>query len=215
MEEKRLQVTEIFYSIQGESTHAGRLCIFIRLTGCPLRCRYCDTAYAYSGGNSMSVEEIFSKVKSFDCSLVEVTGGEPLLQQNTIHLLNNLLQDNYEVLLETSGAVEISSVPDGVKRIVDFKCPDSGESKHNLFHIIDDLRAGDEVKFVIASKNDYEWTRSVVSRYPRLGGFPLLLSPAVPNLSTKMLAEWMLEDNFPARLQIQLHKIVGLDERIG
>jgi len=163
----------------------------------------------------MSVEEILAKVKSFDCSLVEVTGGEPLLQKNAIPLFDSLLESGYEVLLETSGTVEISNVPNGVKRIVDFKCPDSCESKRNKFQIIEDLRAGDEVKFVIASKADYEWVRSVVAKYPRLWKFPLLLSAVLPDISSKMLAEWMLEDNFPARLQIQLHKIVGLDEHFG
>src|SRR5262245_4095139 len=158
-----LRVNEIFHSIQGESTHAGRPCVFVRLTGCPLRCVWCDTAYAFHEGTPMSIEAIVERVASYGCPLVEVTGGEPLAQPRAIDLMRELLVQGLEVLLETSGALPIAAVPVGVRRIVDVKCPGSGESERNRWENFDELRDGDEIKFVLAGREDYDWARDVVS----------------------------------------------------
>src|SRR5262245_61028870 len=152
-----LRVNEIFHSIQGESTHAGRPCVFVRLTGCNLRCVWCDTAYAFHEGNALSVDDVLQRVASYDCGLVELTGGEPLLQAEAIPLMRALLDRGYEVLLETGGSLPIEAVPEGVRRIVDVKCPGSGESHRNRWENLDVLRPGDELKFVIANREDFDW----------------------------------------------------------
>jgi len=206
--EHRLRVNEIFYSVQGESTHAGRACTFVRLTGCPLRCTYCDTAYAFHEGTWMTVEEVLDAVRSRDCNLVEVTGGEPLAQASTLELLERLCAAGYETLLETSGALPIAAVPPGVRRIVDFKTPDSGEESRNDWHNVEALRPGDEVKFVVASRRDYEWAREAIRRHRLHEKVTVLLSPEWESDVRRNLADWMLEDRLPARFQLQLHKLI-------
>jgi 7-carboxy-7-deazaguanine synthase len=204
----RLRVNEIFHSVQGESTHAGRPCTFVRLTGCPLRCVWCDTAYAFHEGSWMSLEDILDAVAVHACRLVEVTGGEPLAQPGAIELLQMLVDAGYEVLLETSGALSIAAVPAAVKRIVDLKAPDSGESSRNDWSNLAQLRAGDEVKFVIASRRDYEWARDVVRREGLHEKATVLFSPVWDSGIRQPLATWLLEDRLPARYQLQLHKLV-------
>jgi 7-carboxy-7-deazaguanine synthase len=206
--ETRLRVNEIFRSVQGESTHAGRPCTFVRLTGCPLRCTYCDTAYAFHEGRWMTVDEVRTAVGDQGCDLVEVTGGEPLAQAATLVLLARLLEDGREVLLETSGALPIGEVPAGVRRIVDFKTPGSGEEERNDWGNVDLLRAGDEVKFVIGSRRDYEWARQKIREHRLHERTTVLLSPVWESDVRRELAEWMLEDRLPARYQLQLHKLI-------
>jgi 7-carboxy-7-deazaguanine synthase len=194
--------------VQGESTHAGRPCTFVRLTGCPLRCVWCDTAYAFHEGRWMSLEAILAAVAGYGCRLVEVTGGEPLAQPAVLLLLQQLVDAAYEVLLETSGALPIDAVPAGVKRIVDLKAPDSGESERNDWRNLEHLRPGDEIKFVLASRRDYEWARDVVRRYQLHDKAVVLFSPVHASDVQRPLAEWLLEDRLPVRYQLQLHKLV-------
>lgn len=204
---ERLQVNEIFYSIQGESTHAGRPCVFVRLTGCNLRCRWCDTAYAFYEGRRMTVEEVAAAVAAFECDLVEITGGEPLLQDAVHPLIDSLFKARATVMIETSGACDIGGLDPRVIRIVDIKCPGSGESARNRWENLECLTKRDEVKFVIADRADYEWARGVMSRHgiaARAGA--VLMSPAFGELDPKDLAAWIMEDRLPARLQLQIHK---------
>ena len=203
-----LRVNEIFHSIQGESTHAGRPCVFVRLTGCPLRCVWCDTAYAFHEGAPMSVEEVVEKVGGYGCPLVEITGGEPLAQREAIDLMGALLARGHEVLLETSGALPIDAVPAGVRRIVDVKCPGSGESDRNLWSNLEELRPGDEIKFVILDRADYEWARRVVSERGLLGRTPVLFSAVHDEIDPGRLADWVLEDRLGVRVQVQMHKVL-------
>jgi 7-carboxy-7-deazaguanine synthase len=201
-------VSEIFHSVQGESTHAGRPCVFVRLTGCPLRCSYCDTAYAFTGGEWMTIPEVLAAVAGSACRLVEVTGGEPLAQPAAIPLLDALVAAGYEVLLETSGALPIAAVPAGVRRIVDFKTPGSGEEARNDWGNLAHLRPGDEVKFVVGSRHDYEWAREVIYRTQLADKTVVLLSPAWESDLRAALAEWILADRLPVRYQLQLHKLI-------
>lgn len=203
----RLRVTEIFHSIQGESSHAGRPCVFVRLTGCPLRCRWCDTEYAFQGGESLELEEILERVGAFDCSLVEVTGGEPLAQSECPRLLRALADSGYEVLLETSGALSTESVDPRVKTILDLKCPDSGEGGRNLWENLDRLGPHDEIKLVIAGREDYEWAAGVV-RSHRLDRWTVHFSPVWGEVDPGELARWILEDRLPVRMQLQMHKVL-------
>jgi len=203
-----LRVNEIFYSVQGESTHAGRPCVFVRLTGCPLRCRYCDTTYAFHQGRDMHADEILAAIAPHHCRLVEVTGGEPLAQAATPEFLRLLLDQGYEVLLETSGALDIGVVPEGVRTILDLKTPDSGEEARNDWRNLDRLRPGDEVKFVIGSRRDYEWTRDIVRRHHLGERNTVLVSPEWESDVRQDLAGWLLADALPARYQIQLHKFI-------
>jgi 7-carboxy-7-deazaguanine synthase len=204
----RLRINEIFYSLQGESTHAGRPCVFVRLTGCPLRCTYCDTEYAFHEGQFMDLDAILDAVQAYPCRLVEVTGGEPLAQPATPELLAALLARGYEVLLETSGAQAIEPVPAGVRIVLDLKTPDSGECERNLWSNLPRLRPGDEVKFVIASRRDYEWSRDVIQSDRVPAHATVLLSPVWESGVERDLAEWMLADGLRARYQMQLHKWV-------
>lgn len=201
-----VKITEIFYSIQGESSHAGRPCVFLRLTYCNLRCTYCDTEYAFFEGVPYSLDEILDIVAGFDCELVEVTGGEPLLQRETIPLLERLLEAGYEVLLETSGAWPIKTVPDGVRIIMDLKTPGSGMVRQNLWENLAHLDEDDEVKFVICDREDYEWARGVLGEHDLAARHTILFSPAWGLLEPQELAEWILADRLPVRLQVQLHK---------
>lgn len=208
-----LRITEIFHSIQGESSHVGRPCVFVRLTGCNLRCRWCDSAYTFTGGEKMELDEILRKVEGYQCRLVEITGGEPLAQPESLDLIRRLCDEGYEVLIETSGSIAIAPVDQRAKVILDLKCPGSGEMEKNLWSNIAELDPGDEVKFVIAGRIDYDWARSVIAQH-QLDRFTILFSPVWGEMNMKDLAEWMLADRVPARFQTQLHKhIWGEDVR--
>ena len=206
-----MRITEIFHSIQGESSHAGRPCVFVRLTGCNLRCRWCDSEYTFTGGERMSLDDVVARVKSYGTRLVEITGGEPLAQQESFELIRRLCDDGFEVLIETSGSIDITPVDRRAKIILDVKCPGSGEAGKNRWENIDELRPHDEVKFVIADRRDYEWAKNVIED-KNLGRWTVLLSPVWGEMDMKALAEWMLADHLPARFQTQLHKhIWGAD----
>ena len=204
-----LTVNEIFHSIQGESTHSGRRCVFVRLTACDLRCSWCDTPYAFTEGRKMSLDDIVSKVKSFDCPVVEITGGEPLLQKDVYPLMQRLLDDGLTVMLETGGHISIEQVPDRVIKVVDVKCPGSGESHRNEWSNLERLQPTDEVKFVIQDRVDYEFAREVLNSH-RLAGrvAAILFSPVHGVLDPKQLAEWILADRLDVRLQLQAHKYI-------
>jgi 7-carboxy-7-deazaguanine synthase len=204
-----LLVNEIFYSIQGESTYAGRPCVFVRLTGCNLRCSYCDTEYSFYEGRTMAVGEIVRQVLGFHCDLVELTGGEPLLQANVYELIAELLSKRLTVMVETSGAADIGKLDSRVVKIMDLKCPGSGEVERNLWLNLARLTPRDEVKFVLSDRADYEWARDVIREHAlgeRVGA--VLMSCAFGRLEPLKLAQWMLEDRLPARLQLQLHKYI-------
>ena len=204
-----LTINEIFHSIQGESTHAGRPCVFVRLTACDLRCSWCDTPYAFHEGRKMALDEVIAQVKAFDCPVVEVTGGEPLLQQDVYPLMQHLLDDGLTVMLETGGHRSIAQVPPGVIRIMDVKCPGSGESDRNDWSNMGLLVPADEVKFVIKDRADYEFARDVVARYALAGRVSaVLFSPVHGVLDPKLLAEWILADKLDVRLQLQAHKYI-------
>jgi 7-carboxy-7-deazaguanine synthase len=203
-----LRVNEIFHSIQGESTHAGRPCVFVRLTGCNLRCVWCDTAYAFHEGSAWSVDEVVGRVGDYGCTLVEVTGGEPLLQPEAIDLMRALLGRGHEVLLETGGSLAIDDVPEGVQRIVDIKCPGSGEGDRNRWENLDALRPGDELKFVIADRADYDWAVGVLRARALSEKAPVLFSAVQEQLPAGELARWVLDDRLPVRVQLQMHKIL-------
>ncbi len=204
-----LRVNEIFYSIQGEGSRAGDPCVFVRMTGCGLRCNYCDTEYAFYEGEDLPVGEIITKVESYNCKLVEFTGGEPLEQEGVYSLIDGLLERGYEVMIETGGHVDISRVDQRVKRIVDLKTPSSGMMKRNRYDNIEQLTTKDEVKFVIGSREDYEWSRAQVWRYAldQHAG-TVLFSPVHHEIKLADLASWILEDRLPVRLQTQLHKLI-------
>lgn len=204
-----LTVNEIFHSIQGESTHIGQPCVFVRLTACDLRCRWCDTPYAFHEGRKMSVDEVLAAVEAYGCPTVEVTGGEPLLQADVVPLMERLLASGMTVLIETGGHRSIARVPAGVVRIVDIKCPGSGESEKTDWSNLALLTERDQVKFVIADRADYEFARDVVRREQLAGRCgAVLFSPVHGELELRPLAEWMLADRIPARLQPQLHKYI-------
>lgn len=211
-----LTIHEIFHSIQGESTFAGERCVFVRLTGCDLRCRWCDTAYAFHEGRRLSVDEVVAAVLAWNCPLVEVTGGEPLLQADVHALMRRLLDAGRTVLLETGGHRSLEPVPEGVVRIVDIKCPGSGESARHLPENTSRLTTRDQVKFVIADRHDYEFARETIARErlaSRCGA--VLLSPVHGELDPKTLAEWVLADQLPARVQLQAHKYIWGAEARG
>ena len=204
-----LTVNEIFHSIQGESTHAGRPCVFVRLTACDLRCRWCDTPYSFHEGTKMSVDDVIADVESRGCDVVEVTGGEPLLQADVYPLMQRLLEAGKTVLIETGGHRSIAKVPQGVIRIMDVKCPGSGESEHNDWSNLQHLKATDEVKFVIADRADYEFARDVVQRENLIGKVnAVLFSPVHGELDPKLLSEWVIADRLPVRVQLQVHKYI-------
>jgi 7-carboxy-7-deazaguanine synthase len=211
-----LTVHEIYLSVQGESTHVGRPCVFVRLTACDLRCSWCDTPYAFTGGRKMSIDEVVRKVRKLECSLVELTGGEPLLQPDAIPLMQKLIDDGFEVLLETGGHLTIERVPTGVHAIVDVKCPGSGEASKMYWPNLDRITRDHEVKFVIANRADYEYARDVIARHD-LGARAnaVLLSPVHGVQRADELVQWMLEDRVPARLQLQAHKYIWTPETRG
>ena len=213
-----LRVTEIFHSVQGESTWIGAPCTFVRLTGCPLRCTWCDTEYSFHGGDRMSLEAILTRVREIGTPLVEVTGGEPLIHRNAFHLVERLLDEGFTVLVETSGAIDVSALDGRAHKIMDLKCPGSGESEKNLWSNLEHLTGRDEVKFVVRDRADYEWAREVIRERGldtavRAGGLEaLLISPVWGEIEPAELAEWILADRLPVRFQLQLHKqIWGAD----
>jgi 7-carboxy-7-deazaguanine synthase len=202
-----LTINEIFYSIQGESTYAGNPCVFVRLTGCDLRCAWCDTTYSFHEGRKMSVEDVIEEVGRYASPLVEVTGGEPLLQPDVYPLMERLVESGRTVLLETGGQVDVSHVPDAVVKVMDVKCPGSGESGKNEWSNIDRLGSRDQVKFVIKDRDDYEYARRTLTRHAldrRCAA--ILFSPVHGVMNPKDLSEWILEDRLPVRLQLQIHK---------
>jgi 7-carboxy-7-deazaguanine synthase len=205
---RRLRINEIFHSIQGESTFAGRPCVFVRLTGCQMRCVWCDTEYAFHEGEWMTIEEILERVAAYGCPLVEVTGGEPLLQPAVHPLMTALCDDGHEVLLETGGGLDIAPVDPRVRRIVDVKCPGSGEAANNRWENLDELRPTDEVKFVVADRADYDWAKGVIARRALAGRCPIHVSPVHGRVDLAGLAGWILADRLPVRLSLQLHKLV-------
>ncbi len=210
-----LKINEIYYSVQGESTHSGCPCIFIRLTYCNLRCSYCDTEYAFYDGKDMEITDIMIEIKRWDCNLVEVTGGEPLFQDECIDLLNELVNSNYEVMLETGGSLSISDVPKKVVKIVDFKCPSSGMVKKNLWSIVDDLQAHDEVKFVIGNREDFDWAKDRITEYSLDKICTLLFSPTFGEINPQQIVEWILAENLPVRMQLQMHKMIWSPDKQG
>jgi 7-carboxy-7-deazaguanine synthase len=204
-----LTVNEIFHSIQGESTRAGDRCVFVRLTACDLRCSWCDTPYAFHEGRKMSVDDVMSAVEAYGCPLVEITGGEPLLQEGVYDLMDRLLAGGHTVLLETGGHRPIDRVPAGVVKIVDVKCPGSGEADKNHWANLERLAPHDEVKFVVLDRADYEFARDVVTRtqLPSRAA-AILFSPVHDVLDPKTLSEWVIADRLPVRVQLQLHKLI-------
>ena len=210
-----IKINEIYLSVQGESTHTGLPCIFIRLTGCNLRCSWCDTAYAFHEGKNMSIDEILQKVENFGIHLVEITGGEPLMQDNVYTLMKGLIKKGYKVMLETGGSISLERVPKDVIKIMDLKCPGSGEQEKNNLDNLKLLAPHDEVKFVILDKKDYEWSRDIIKRYKINETAHILLSPVFDKLELKEMVKWILEDRLPVRLQTQLHKIIWDKNTIG
>jgi 7-carboxy-7-deazaguanine synthase len=211
-----LTINEIFHSIQGESTHAGRPCVFVRLTACDLRCSWCDTPYAFHEGRKMTVEDVVGRVRDHGCDLVEITGGEPLLQQEVYPLMERLLGEGRTVMLETGGHLSVERVPEAVIRIIDVKCPGSGEAAKNHWANLDRLRPSDEVKFVIKDRADYEYAREVVARHTLPGRCAaILFSPVHGVQDARQLAEWVLADRLPVRVQLQAHKYIWAPDTRG
>ncbi len=210
-----LKINEIFYSIQGESTYAGERCVFVRLTGCNLRCAYCDTEYAFYDGEELSIEAIIEKVKSYNCNLVEITGGEPLLQSNVHSLMEKLCDDNFIVMLETSGSLSIENVDDRVINILDFKTPSSKMEKKNDFNNVKFLKETDEIKFVIGSREDYGWSKDIIAKYQLDKKVKILFSSVFDKIEHEELVNWILEDNLNVRYQLQMHKYIWDPEQTG
>ncbi|MDD5175380.1 MAG: 7-carboxy-7-deazaguanine synthase QueE [Sterolibacterium sp.] len=208
-----LRISEIFHSIQGESARAGLPTVFIRLTGCPLRCVWCDTAYAFSGGDSIPLDEVLERVAGFGCRTICVTGGEPLAQKNCLALLNALCDAAYDVSLETSGAIDLINVDRRVSKIMDIKAPDSGELGNNLWTNLDYLTPRDEIKFVLASGSDYAWAKEALAQRKLTGICSVLFSPVQGKLDPAELAGWILQDRLQVRFQLQLHKLLWGSER--
>ena len=203
-----LKINEIFYSLQGESSLAGRPCTFIRMAGCNLRCRYCDTRYAYSNGILMNMDQVLRTVSKYDCPLVLITGGEPLMQDESFALMDKLLELEYQVMLETNGTQPVQNVPEGVVLVMDLKCPSSGEMDKNLYTNIDYLGPADNCKFVIGDRRDYEWASDVIFDYGINELCEVLMSAAHGIIEPREIAEWILKDHMPVRFQLQLHKII-------
>ncbi len=208
---EQLRITEIFHSLQGESSTVGYPTVFVRLTGCPLRCGYCDTAYAFQGGSKMTLDEIVGRIESKNCKRVCVTGGEPLAQKNVHPLMTRLCDLGYQVSLETSGALDISHVDKRVMVVMDIKTPDSGEVHKNLFENLDHIKKEDQIKFVIGSRKDYEWCCDLIETEKRLQQANILFSPIWNTLQPSSLANWIVEDKLNVRFQLQLHKILWND----
>ncbi|MFZ1545624.1 MAG: 7-carboxy-7-deazaguanine synthase QueE [Candidatus Nitrotoga sp.] len=205
---EQLRITEIFYSIQGETSRVGLPTVFVRLTGCPLRCSYCDTAYAFSGGQNMTIAGILTEVACHHTRHITVTGGEPLAQKNSLLLLSALCDAGYEVSLETSGALDVSKIDVRVMKVLDIKTPASGEVKKNLWSNLDALNTLDEIKFVLCDESDYIWAKQALRERDLADKCTVLFSPVQDQLSPTVLADWILRDKLPVRLQVQLHKLL-------
>ena len=203
-----IKISEIFFSLQGESSRIGLPTVFIRLTGCPMRCNYCDTAYAFNGGENLTIHAILAKVASYKTQYITVTGGEPLAQRECLDLLTTLCDSSYEVSLETGGALSIKDVDPRVKVILDIKTPGSGEVKNYHWPNLNYLKAKDEIKLVITDHEDYLWAKNTIQEKNLLGNFDILFSPSFEQVESQDLAEWILKDQLPVRLQLQLHKIL-------
>lgn len=210
-----MQITEIYQSIQGESSYSGLPCVFVRTTGCDLRCSWCDSEFTFTGGTKMSVDEILETVARFDCKLVELTGGEPLLQHDIYDLATRLLDRGHTVLIETGGHRDVSKLDSRVIRVMDLKCPASGECENNLWSNLEHLRSIDEVKFVIADRNDYEWTLQTIRQHNLEDRVHLLISTAFGTVAPSQVVEWMLADKMRARFQLQAHKYIWPPEARG
>jgi Organic radical activating enzymes len=213
MDEARLRITEIFYSLQGESRSVGFPTVFVRLTGCPLRCNYCDTEYAFSGGEWMGLEQVLEQVAGYGAHHVCVTGGEPLAQRACLALLTRLCDAGYEVSLETSGALDVAAVDGRVSKVMDLKTPASGEAAKNRYENIAWLTAHDQVKLVLCDRADYDWACEIIRRHELAARCEVLLSPCHGRLEPAQLAEWILQDRLPVRFQLQLHKILWGEAR--
>lgn len=213
LDSTRLRVTEIFYSLQGEARTVGLPTVFIRLTGCPLRCGYCDTTYAFQGGEWQSLDSILDEVAGHKPQYVTVTGGEPLAQKQCANLLTQLCDAGYEVSLETSGAMDVANVDSRVSKVMDLKTPGSGEESKNRYENIPYLTSNDQVKFVICDRTDYEWAVDKLHEYKLAEKFEVLFSPIHGELEPSQLAEWILQDNLPVRFQLQLHKYLWGDQQ--
>jgi len=207
-EKMSLRITEIFFSIQGETSKIGLPTVFIRLTGCPLRCQYCDTSYAFYGGEVMLFEDIIHRVTKFNCKDVCVTGGEPLAQANSKKLLKDLADLDFQVSLETGGSISLEGIDERVKIIMDIKTPDSGESTKNRWENLELLKQSDELKIVICSREDYQWSKEIIEQYKISEKCPILFSPCAESIDPRDLAEWILTDQLPIRFQMQIHKIL-------
>ncbi len=210
-----MKINEIFLSIQGESTYAGRPCLFIRTTGCNLRCTYCDTEYAFYDGKDMSIDELCSVVRKSGVRLVEITGGEPLIQKDINDLVKVLLKNNYEVLIETSGSLNIDIIDRRAVRIMDMKCPSSGMESKNDYTNIEKLTPQDEIKFVIENREDYDWSMSIVEKYNLNNKLSILMSPVFDKIEPETLANWILSDKKNVRMQLQMHKYIWGPEVTG
>jgi len=210
-----LKINEIYKSVQGESTFSGLPCTFIRLTFCNLRCSYCDTEYAFYEGSDMKVSDIITKVNQLNCNLVEVTGGEPLVQDGCINLLKSLVSNGNKILIETGGALSISKIPKEVTIILDIKCPSSNMSDKNLWTNIDLIKPNDEIKFVIGNQKDYKWSKDIIKKYNLLKRCKVLFSPVYGKMEAKTMVEWILEDSLNVRFQTQLHKSIWPDDAKG
>ncbi len=211
MEKQQLKISEIFYSLQGESTFVGLPTVFVRLIGCPLRCTWCDTEYAFSGGQWMDIDDIIEQVKSYGTPYVCVTGGEPLSQKRCIKLLDKLIENGFNVSLETSGALSLANVNDKVTIVMDLKAPGSGEESKNLYENINYIDSKDQIKFVIKDRVDYHWTQDIINRYNLIDKCEVLLSPVAGEINPTDLATWILDDKMLVRFQLQLHKILWHD----
>lgn len=210
-----LKVNEIYHSIQGESTNAGLPCVFIRLTGCNLRCTYCDTEYAFFEGKERSFDEIIEEVRKYNCRLVEVTGGEPLMQDESIALMKKLCDNGFNVMLETAGNMPIKNVDERIKIIMDLKCPSSGMMDKNLYGNVIHLKKDDEVKFVVGNREDYDWMKEIITKYDLQNKYCLLASVVFGTLEPLTLIKWILEDKLDVRFQLQMHKYIWYPETKG
>ena len=208
-------MNEIFYSIQGEGINSGLPCIFIRLTYCNLRCTYCDTEYSFYDGDEMSITDIISEIKKYDCRLVEVTGGEPLVQNECLELMRQLCDQDYDVMIETGGSLSIKEIDNRVKIIMDLKCPSSNMCEKNDYENLDHIKKTDELKFVIGDRGDYEWSKKIINDNNLLEKCNILFSPVFGNLENKVLAEWILHDSLDVRFQTQLHKYIWEPDKRG
>jgi 7-carboxy-7-deazaguanine synthase len=210
-----LKINEIYYSVQGESSKAGLPCVFVRLTYCNLRCSYCDTEYAFYEGTDKSIDEIIDEVKKYDCKLVEITGGEPLFQKECNELMTRLCDEDFEVMIETGGSLPIKNIDKRVMIIMDLKCPSSKMEKKNLYENIDFIKSNDEMKFVIGSREDYDWSKKMIEKYRLTNKCGILFSVVFGNLEPVTLVNWILEDKLKVRYQLQMHKIIWHPETKG